>query len=282
MNAINYRLWAALVQAAADSYRTATISCAATDTQTLVRALDGTYATDGTNAGASSGADAKTPTTGNGAIAVAFRGTNDFSKWVGDAEVDFVRPNDLPAGEGKWHQGVSRAVCSTRAQLASMLRTFPERTPIYFTGHSFGGGCAPAAAYLCSLLGFSVAGVVTFAGMRFGDKVFEQNYNAVLGDRTWRMVAQYDVVPHLPLPTLLLPYGHVGTEVYFATGADGLSDVRVTVGRTVPEMLWQDAAAIFRALSLARAGYFLRLPVELSGMHSVYRYRQLVQFKMQN
>jgi hypothetical protein len=209
--------------------------------------------------------------------AIAFRGTDDFRMALDDAEIYLSWPSDLSAKEGRWHSGVLRAVESVLPLIIAACKKLPPNQEIYLTGHSFGGGCAPAAAYLLAQLGINIAGVITFAGMRFGDKDFEAYYNRLLGDRTFRVVAQYDVVPHLPLPGWWLPYRHVGTEVYLTEPpCDArLNFPTIEIGRSTAHMLLVDCASIFIAWRVGRVR-IAALPRDVVQMHSISRYQSLI------
>ena len=127
-----------------------------------------------------------------------------------------------------------------------------------------------------------MAGVITFAGMRFCDPVFKANYNRLLGDRTLRVVAQYDVVPHLPLPGWLLPYRHVGTEVYLGAThpAARLEIPKIKISRRPAEVLLADCWTIFKAWRCLRTftGEInpLALPADIVHMHAITRYQRLL------
>jgi hypothetical protein len=253
-NPMNFdsELAAWLAGVSARAYKAASVSDPATDTQVWMETL-------------------------GKRTAIAFRGTDDFRKALDDIEIFLSMPSDLPANEGRWHSGVRRAVESVLPLIIAAAKKLPQDQKIYLTGHSFGGGCAAPAAYLLAQMGINIAGVITFAGMRFGDKFFEVNYNHLLGDRTFRVVAQYDVVPHLPLPTWLLPYRHVGTEVYLTEPAweARLSFPSVEIGRSTAQMVLEDGLSIFKAWLVAR-GSIAALPRQVIQMHAIARYQTLI------
>lgn len=248
----NLQLAARLAQASADAYHAATVDAPGTDTQVLV--------------------------TEKGVTCFSFRGTSDFRDALTDANILLTGAPDLPVREGRLHHGCVRAVESVIPQLAKICRELPDGQPLYFTGHSLGGALAPLAAYLLALEGFNVAGVITFAGMRFADPVFRRNYHRVLGDRTWRVVAQYDVVPHLPLPGWLLPYRHVGTEVYLKTAPSVAAPGEIPtlkLRRSPVEILLADVFTLANAWRLARFNP-LAIPGDVAAMHAMSRYQKLI------
>jgi hypothetical protein len=206
-----------------------------------------------------------------------FRGTSDVRDALTDAQIALMPVPDLASREGWVHTGVCAAVDGILPQLAKICRESAEGQQFYFTGHSLGGGEAPLAAYLLAVEGFNVAGVITFAGMRFASATFAASYNKLLGDRTQRVVAQYDIVPHLPLPGWLLDYRHVGTELYLSAPdpEDPLGNPRLSIDRSAAAMLFSDFSSIYKAWSLLRTEA-LTLPVDIKAMHAISRYQRLL------
>lgn len=62
------------------------------------------------------------------------------------------------------------------------LQARTKGTPLFITGHSLGAAQATIAAYELAVLGFNVAGVVTIASPRVGNKVFADAWNKRVGD----------------------------------------------------------------------------------------------------
>jgi hypothetical protein len=234
------------------------------------------------------------------ATIISFPGTHDFRMAIGDAEMILRSgPDDTMPG-GKLHSGVLKAVQKTLPALIEQCHSQPIGTNLYFTGHSFGGGCAPLTAYAFARAGFNVAGVMTFAGMRFADAQFAANYNALLGAKTVRVTARYDVVPHLPLP---LPrpfsdYRHVGSEVYLYQpflggaalprspfiGADQQVSptsnfVSLKIGRPAMAILEDNAQTIFKAWLTLKSGR-LTLPLDIVLNHEISRYQNLLALRL--
>ena len=78
------------------------------------------------------------------------------------------------------------------------------RKTIWFTGHSLGAALATLAV---DRFGTErVGGLYTFGSPRVGDKVFQKAFTAPCQ----RFVNNTDIVVHLPPPTLLADYAHVG------------------------------------------------------------------------
>ena len=112
--------------------------------------------------------------------------------------------------------------------------------PIFLTGHSLGGALASLVALFLQREGLPVAGVYTFASPRVGNAAWRNAYTAALGDRSYRVIAQGDLVPLLP--SVLDSYRHIGQEIMLEQS-----------GRIVarPPHLWElamDAWACFWAL----------------------------------
>ena len=238
-----------LAKCALDAYADSTICDKQSDTQVLIRRF-------------------------GDEVVVAFRGTNDWQKVIGDLEVELVRFGPYGLEQGKWHRGVRNAVESVFYDLLGILGQ--DKGPIYFTGHSFGGGCAPAMAYLLSSRIPNIRGVVTFAGMRFGDRCFAQNYSIRMNFPTWRICAEFDPVPHLPEPALFLPYKHVGKEILVSTADDGLTCEQISINPGWWQSLKRDLSVRFFSKDLAAIKEDLLLPLDAGSMHSMKRYRCLV------
>ena len=127
-------------------------------------------------------------------IAVVFQGTRDLKQWLADFEVLLVKVSTLA---GRVHYGFWRDVDSIWARLLAYLRSLPAK-PIVLAGHSKGGAEAIPTAKLLKLQGLPVHSVYTFGQPRVGDAQFAAAYSALLGDRTFRVVNQNDIVPRLP------------------------------------------------------------------------------------
>lgn len=207
----------------------------------------------------------------------AFKGTADVRMALRDGEVILKH---VPGGGV--HTGVERGVQSIYWEMRKYCREVlkhDRKHQFWFTGHSYGGGCAPRAAYLMAISPgrVPVAGVVTFGGMRFCDATFRGCYNTVLGEKTIRVSAQYDVVPHLPLPGLILNYRHVRHERYIQVdvGREDLQSTLFIDDRSSGQILRQDWQTIWKALRLPVCG---RDDVwnELKANHSIERYVKLL------
>jgi len=155
-------------------------------------------------------------------IVVVFRGTEGkIEDWRTDRK--FIRAGWK--GEGTVQRGFNEAmesVWSDIEQRIEALRTNQQK--VWFTGHSLGGALAALAAarMLLLLTPTDIGGVYTFGQPRVGDFDFSDDYNAVLKDKTFRMVNNNDVVTRVPFQSF--GYSHVGTLKYFDINGDLKSD----------------------------------------------------------
>jgi len=215
------------VHFAAVSYQGATISIPETDTHCVI----------------SEAADC---------IIIAFRGSVSIRNWITDAE--FERTILVSAVDGtcsKVHRGFERALNSIWEKLYAALGgctvfNVQNCKPIFVTGHSLGGALAILAALSLDRNGFQIAQVYTFGQPRVGNGDFKKRYDAVLGDKTFRIVYEEDIVARIPhLPDWGDLYRHVGTEIF---------QPATTGGRVVNPSSWfllkSDLWGIYRAFIL--------------------------------
>ena len=144
-------------------------------------------------------------------IRIAFRGTKDVSDFIRDAEFWQAR-----TWGGRIHAGFNRDLGSIAAPLIADVksRLGRKQKPLYFTGHSLGGGIAtPAAELFFRQSVGTVAKVVTFGQPRTFNLWAAHAYNRLLGDRTIRVVNERDIIPHVPLFGLIFWYWHHHSEI---------------------------------------------------------------------
>lgn len=189
-------------------------------------------------------------------VVVAFRGTLTpcdpmtpvelrLRDWIDDFREDLVPYSSYP---GKVHAGFLAAVNSlwpdVVAEIERQLAKIPEGSPVYFTGHSKGGGMAPIAAMRWAKLGDDTPVTITFAAPKCGDADFAKAF-------AWPMTRyEYhnDIVPFLPpnkslhdiLVMVAPPFGrilpdydyhHAGRLKYLGTDNEVVS----------PESAWEEA-----------------------------------------
>lgn len=163
----------------------------------------------------------------NDVVIVAFRGTEDFKDWLGNAQ---VWDNEIKNGPAcsqtvKVHQGFNEAVRSVTGdgRLYSRIAELQQAgRKFYITGHSLGGALATILAYLATdNNAIHIDGVYTFGQPPVGNSGFRQCYDAQLLEKTFRFVNYKDVVPrlkpnnglkHVGLLLFLDKDGNLGTE----------------------------------------------------------------------
>lgn len=167
-------------------------------------------------------------------LIVAFRGTADIRNWLTD--FDFPK---LPLywAAGKVHRGFNDALDSIAEKLDEAINPV-DPCRLWVTGHSLGGALAMLFALrLMVRRRMKVAGVYTFGQPRVGNLAFSLGYNAILKERTFRVVHDDDIVPRLPW---LFGYCHAGHEVFYSASSPSIA--------VIDRPFWS------------------RLPVELRGM----------------
>lgn len=139
----------------------------------------------------------------------AFRGTHDLRNWLTDLDCAF---GVLRVGGSmfKVHAGFKLALESVWDAFNTELHNMGFAQRFWLTGHSLGGALAMLSARRSS---GPLAGVYTFGQPRAGSAAFAFGYDALLRDRTFRLVHADDIVPRVPW----LPggYRHAGHEIFF-------------------------------------------------------------------
>jgi hypothetical protein len=221
---------------------------------------------------------------------LAFRGTADLRDWIADCEF-LTRPTYLGGSvhDGFWadatdlyvqlHNLIEAALqtdqnCSSGRQSAltslqtpsnngAELTSAATRKPLFITGHSLGGALAILCAQLLERNGITAQAVYTFGQPRVGDCKYAAAYNALLGAKTFRLVYENDLVPHVPLPGLLCRYRQNDTEVFLREHYSGIPHFQFK--RSGAQKLLFDAVMLFHAWRLIAAckGDALAVPLEL-------------------
>jgi|GEM_PF-602304 len=136
-------------------------------------------------------------------IIVVFRGTKgSHSSWINNLRLRLVPFEN----GGKVHFGFLKALTNLRklglsAYLKALLHQFPDHS-LLFTGHSKGGGLASLCA---TYFPHRTTSVYSFGSPRVGDQNFARSYHV----NHYRVVNNWDLVPHLPP----LFYKHTGVGV---------------------------------------------------------------------
>lgn len=152
-------------------------------------------------------------------IVLAFRGTEptDVDDWASDLQIKLVRG---PAG--RVHEGFQLALGYVWPRVHAAIlkqRESGGRKNLWVTGHSLGAAIATlAVAKLRLEQQHPVDGLYTYGHPRTGDPDFAQAFDSNMGNRTYRVVNNNDVVPRVP--PRKMGYSHVGEVVYF--DSDGI------------------------------------------------------------
>jgi triacylglycerol lipase len=138
-------------------------------------------------------------------VLVVFRGTeaDRFGDMFDNAQFGLV---PWEHGPGSVHQGFARALDRVWTRLHDRLGQLAGSRTVWFGGHSLGAALATLAAARFP----ATAGVSTIASPRVGDRLFAAAFDARFGARSLRYENDTDIVTHIPPPTFLLPYKHVG------------------------------------------------------------------------
>ncbi len=144
-----------------------------------------------------------------GFVVAAFRGTTSKK----DAKTDWLFNLKQATVDGHkrdvhLHCGFHDAFNAVKDQLHKALSSTPNHLPIFLTGHSLGGALALVASAVFSgadALGPRIGAVYTFGSPRVGD----ESFNLVVKAPHYRVINQYDLVPHAP-PSWLYGYRHTG------------------------------------------------------------------------
>ena len=171
---------------------------------------------------------------------IAFRGTSSLRDWITDAEFP-LRP--MTGSNGRVHEGFLRAWDNIQTLL--LARVFPAGTdkatlkPMVITGHSLGGALAALCAYCLNDLGLPIHSVYTFGQPRTGDAKFATAYSAELGDRTFRVVNENDIVPRTP--GWLMGYRHHQNNAFITIAGE------VVLNPSLLTIAVTDALGLYRA-----------------------------------
>ena len=167
--------------------------------------------------------------TDNGAIVVAFRGTESPATMDGlkdilltDAMNLLVVPegrlgHDLAAaGVGaRFHKGFADAIAEIWPGLSAAVEAEVKQRdrPVWLTGHSLGGALALYAAWLLKRTFIPVHEVCTFGAPMIGNQVASEAFNREFAGKIFRYVNGRDPVPKLPTMSLVAnKFLHVESE----------------------------------------------------------------------
>jgi triacylglycerol lipase len=215
---------------------------------------------------------------------VVFRGTSNLGEWISNVKLiqqsyttvknpdaagethwgfrrTYERPESYNPKSGKilwatrwFDQTFLNGAASIRETVQTTLKTLcppnAEKAKIYVTGHSLGGALATlATAHIKRLVDEDIISahypiLYTFASPRVGDDKFAKAFENI---ECYRIANSEDLVPKIPLPTLLpvvgrlparsgildsltkwlnksLDFQHVGLPIYFTAQKGSISD----------------------------------------------------------
>ena len=137
-------------------------------------------------------------------------------------KVDLITDLDLRLAPGAHvHAGFHRALdevwTGVRDHL-EVIRGQGSAKTIWFTGHSLGAALATLAVDRFGA--GNVGGLYTFGSPRVGDKLFQAGFAAPC----YRFVNNTDIIPHLPPPTVVADYAHVGNLRFIDNAGQVVSD----------------------------------------------------------
>lgn len=147
----------------------------------------------------------------DGAMILAFRGTESLKDWMSDVDIHLVN-----GPVGKVHEGFQCALNTVWRTLWKFLndKFVRGQRSLWITGHSLGAALATLATAKIRLeQGHPVSGLYTFGCPRVGNDEFSRAFDQDFWAKTYRFVNNNDVVPRIPFR--LLNYRHVGTFKYF-------------------------------------------------------------------
>jgi len=152
----------------------------------------------------------------NPRITVALKGSSSAADFIQDAKFDRRQPDwASPLDPIEIHEGFFEDIDSIDVDLAATVVKALNANPgadIYVTGHSLGGALAVLGAYILQREGLPIRAVYTFGQPRVGNSFWAAAYAALLGDRTFRVVNENDIVARSP--GAVLGYRHSINEIF--------------------------------------------------------------------
>lgn len=161
-----------------------------------------------------------------------FRGTAAVVEWLFDINISMT-PYRLK-NWGKVSDGFLKIFNRCRESYIKKLGSLPGDYTLYIAGHSLGGAISVLSLPdVIESTHFKKPTLYNFGGPRVGDKDFVNNYNALAGETTFRMVNTCDLVTSIPLPVPvpMIPsgyYSHVGIQVDFTVQLDDVGKNHAT------------------------------------------------------
>ena len=151
-------------------------------------------------------------------LMITFRGTQTPGDWLHN--LDFIGEPYLPvAGRGTVHQGFQLVYYAIRKNLLAIVNQMGVGcTEVLITGHSLGGALATLAMpdILNQPFATNISPILyNVASPRVGHSDFQSYFDSHV-NVSYRIVNQWDVVPHVP--PALAGYVHIGNQLNIDSG----------------------------------------------------------------
>lgn len=131
-------------------------------------------------------------------VVISYAGTLQPQDFITD--FNFAPTEDLLTFmPGKIHTGFLKALDASWNQIEKTIEKHAVNgKKIFVTGHSLGASMATLTAYRLAQKKKDIASVYLYAPPRVGNAEFVTGYNSLLGNRTFRILNNQDMVAHLP------------------------------------------------------------------------------------
>lgn len=118
---------------------------------------------------------------------------------------------NMPVDCGRRGETYSELVARKALELKSHFRS----APVVFAGWGFAGALSALLAFRLARRGFEVEDLkaYTFESPRIGNRVFQEHYDRLLGDFTFRVVPATRPAPIVRFPPSALGFHHVGRPI---------------------------------------------------------------------
>lgn len=194
-------------------------------------------------------------TRGPDVAVLAFAGTDPLvvTDWVSDFNI---------SPQGETTDGFAQAVATAMPIIRRLLAGIT--VPLVVTGHSLGGALATLAALDLAKEGLPVAAVYTFGTPRPGGSAFRDDYDALLGAVTYRLVLGDDIVP--TVAPSMLGFRHVGRLLHQPRNtAFEAANLDAAPGSDEPSFGAPGMASLLHDWEAALRGFGLEGPADGSG-----------------
>ena len=145
-------------------------------------------------------------------VVIVFRGSDDKADWFANFQAS---QNPGPLTNSRAHEGFQDALFPAVISITNILDKFNAANKnIWVTGHSLGGALCSLYAGMLIEHKYTVYGIYTFASPRPGDDNFATQLKAAVAGPHYRVVNNFDVVPHVPPEPF---FSHSGNRIILKT-----------------------------------------------------------------